>query len=64
MVKSITGGYVIQFHPDGPGTEKVLEMDFTPPFRRIPFIKGLEERMGVKLPTDLTTDEVFYNNYL
>jgi len=46
MVKSIHGSYKIKFHPNGPGTEEVKEIDFTPPFRRIPFIKGLEERIG------------------
>lgn len=57
MVKSINGSYIIKFHPDGPGTEKVLEIDFSPPFKRIPFIKGLESRIGVDFPKDLTTNE-------
>ena len=35
MVKAIHGTYKISFHPNGPGTEEVREVDFTPPFRRI-----------------------------
>ena len=47
IVLKLCGSYKIKFHPDGPDTEKVLEIDFTPPFRKIPMIKGLEERIGV-----------------
>jgi len=32
-----------------PGAPEV-EIDFTPPFKRISMIEGLEEKMGVKLP--------------
>ena len=42
VVKSITGGYKIKYHPEGP-EGKEYEIDFTPPFKRIPMIKGLEE---------------------
>ena len=41
MVKSITGGYKIKFVPK-PGAEEV-EIDFSPPFKRISMIEGLEE---------------------
>ena len=39
--------------------EKVYEIDFTPPFRRIRLMAGLEEAMGVTLPSgrDLETEE-------
>jgi lysyl-tRNA synthetase class 2 len=57
MVKSIHGSYKIPFHPDGPGTEKVVEIDFSAPFRKVPFIKGLEEATGETFPKDLSTDE-------
>jgi lysyl-tRNA synthetase class 2 len=40
MVKEITGGYIIKFHPEGRDSEKVYEIDFTPPFKKIPLIKG------------------------
>jgi lysyl-tRNA synthetase class 2 len=59
MVKTITGSYKIQYHPDQDNNpEKVIEIDFTPPFRRIPMMKGLEEALKMELPKgkDLATD--------
>jgi len=45
-----------RYHPDGPdGVE--LDIDFTPPFRRIPLIKGLEEAAKIKIPLPLESDE-------
>lgn len=49
LVKSITGDYKIKYSPK-PGLPEV-EIDFTPPFKRIPMLEGLEEAMGVKLPS-------------
>merc|ERR1711957_942508 len=49
MVKDITGGYKIMYSPK-PGADEV-EIDFTPPFKRISMMDGLEEKMGVKLPS-------------
>lgn len=49
MVQSIHGTYKIKYHPDGmDGAEH--EIDFTPPFRRIQMIAGLQEATGVKFP--------------
>ena len=53
MVFAIHGTYKIKYHPEGPGTEKELEIDFTPPFKRVSMISGIEEGAGVKIPTDL-----------
>ena len=53
IVKDITGSYVIKYHANGPD-QPPIEIDFTPPFRRISMISGLEEALGIKLPTDLT----------
>lgn len=53
LVMEINGSYIVKIHPNG--VEKTL--DFTPPFKRIPMIKGLEERTKEKFPEDLTTDE-------
>lgn len=39
-----------------------VEIDFTPPFARIPMIAGLEEALGVKFPDDLASDEA--NSFL
>lgn len=49
MVKSIHGSYKIKYHPDGPEGEEV-EIDFTPPFARVPMIATLEKVLNVKLP--------------
>ncbi|CAG8645674.1 927_t:CDS:2, partial [Ambispora leptoticha] len=58
MVKHITGGYKITYHPHGPEGE-AYEIDFTPPFRRINMIERLEEKLGVKFPppSELHSDE-------
>ena len=50
MVKEITGGYKIQYHPEGTDSDTVWEVDFTPPFRRIDMLKDLEKAVGAKLP--------------
>ncbi|XP_072936806.1 lysine--tRNA ligase isoform X2 [Epargyreus clarus] len=49
MVKSIHGTYKIKYHPDGPEGEEV-EVDFTPPFARVPMIATLEKVLNTKLP--------------
>lgn len=56
MVKAVTGDFVIKYHPDGPGGREVT-IDFTPPFRRVSMVDGLEEALGVRLPGDLASDE-------
>ena len=48
LVKDITGGYKIKYSPK-PGQPEV-EIDFTPPFKRVPMMEGLEEAMKTKLP--------------
>ncbi|GKY95124.1 hypothetical protein MPSEU_000476300 [Mayamaea pseudoterrestris] len=48
LVKSITGGYKIKYSPK-PGMDEV-EIDFSPPFKRISMMEGLEEAMKTKLP--------------
>lgn len=49
MVKAIHGSYKITYHPDGPEGE-AIEIDFTPPFKRVSMIKSLEEILKFKLP--------------
>lgn len=56
MVKEIKGSYTIQYHANGPGEEPV-EIDFTPPWRRISMVGGLEEKLGVTIPKDLYSEE-------
>jgi len=48
LVKNVTGGYKIKYSPK-PGMPEV-EIDFTPPFKRISMMDGIEEAMGIKLP--------------
>jgi len=47
MVLSIKGSYKFNYHPgdDPSDPNKVMEIDFTPPFNRIPMMKGLEQEM-------------------
>ena len=48
MVYEIHGTYKIKYlRKEG---EEPLELDFTPPFRRIPMVEGLEEALKIKLP--------------
>lgn len=56
MVFSIHGSYKIKYHPDGPEGEEV-EIDFTPPFKRLSINSVLEKELNVKIPTDLSTSE-------
>jgi lysyl-tRNA synthetase, class II len=59
MVKDITGGYVVKYHPDVTDPSKEYEINFQPPWRRIDMIEGLEEALSVKFPPgdELHTDE-------
>lgn len=61
MVHSIHGKYKVEYHPmdDPEHPEKVYEIDFTPPFRRIKMMEGLEEALSVTLPRgrDLESEE-------
>ncbi|BBN09730.1 lysyl-tRNA synthetase, class II [Marchantia polymorpha subsp. ruderalis] len=61
LVKQLTGGYKIKYHANGSDQEPV-ELDFTPPFRRIDMLEGLEQIGGIKIPAALDSDET--NQYL
>lgn len=61
MVKEITGGYKIKYHANGPEKDPI-EIDFTPPFRRIDMIDELEKLANLNIPKDLASDEA--NCYL
>jgi lysyl-tRNA synthetase class 2 len=49
MVKHITGGYTVTYHPDG-AEGQAQTIDFTPPFRRINMIPDLAAKLGVEFP--------------
>jgi len=61
MVKELTGGYKISYHANGVDNPPI-EIDFTPPFRRIDMFEGLEAMAKLEIPKDLSSDEA--NKYL
>ncbi|TXG61077.1 hypothetical protein EZV62_012440 [Acer yangbiense] len=61
MVKEITGGYKIKYHANGLDKDPI-EIDFTPPFRRIDMIEELDKVANLQIPKDLSSDEA--NKYL
>ena len=56
MVKHITGGYKIKYHPNQTDAEKgePMEVDFTPPFKRVSMVSELEKVLKVKAPSPTT----------
>jgi len=54
LVKDITGSMKIKYHQEG---TKEVEIDFTPPWRRINLIDDLEKILGVKIPTPYSSEE-------
>lgn len=40
MVKELTGGYKIKYHANGLDSDPI-EIDFTPPFRSLPYLTSL-----------------------
>jgi len=61
LVMQVNGSYILKYHPmdDPSNPEKTYDIDFTPPFRRIPMMKGLEEALKIPMPdnTQLHTEE-------
>lgn len=53
LVKTVTGGTKITYHAEGLEAE-AWEADFTPPFKKIDLMKGLEEELNVTLPDAAT----------
>jgi len=66
MVFAIHGSHIIKYHPNGPeDKDNIIEIDFTPPFRRVSMMKGLQEALQMELPKNdtLHTEEarVFFD---
>ncbi|CAF1217246.1 unnamed protein product [Adineta ricciae] len=65
LVKDLFGTYKIHYHVNGPDREPV-EIDFTPPFKRLNMMEDLEKATGEKFPpaTELLTSESnqFFDN--
>lgn len=60
MVFEIHGSYKIKYHPDGlKNKENEIEIDFSPPWKRMPMMKTLGEVLGIKMPANdqLHTEE-------
>lgn len=56
LVMELKGSYKITYHSNGPDQPPV-EIDFTPPFRRVPIVEGIEEAMGVQIPKPYESEE-------
>lgn len=61
LVKEITGDCKIKYHANGYDKEPI-EIDFTPPYRRLDMIEELEKAAQLKIPKDLASKEA--NTYL
>ncbi|KAG9510204.1 Lysine--tRNA ligase, partial [Fragariocoptes setiger] len=55
LVKQIFNTYKITYHPDGVDSEPI-EIDFTPPFKRVDMMEELERLLKVKLPDPTELD--------
>lgn len=72
MAKAITGSYIVKFHPNGPEGEE-YQMDFTPPFKRLPMLPTLqkelphlaavEKKLGMKFPDAQEVDTPKGNSF-
>lgn len=61
MVYSIKGSYKVTYYrggfdSDGNGIEPI-EVDYSPPFKRVPFIKGIENAGNLEIPLPLESEE-------
>jgi len=57
MVLNIKGSYKIEYHPDGP-EGKAVEIDFSPPWKRVSFVEEIERCSGVKFGRDFNDPKV------
>merc|ERR1711871_997258 len=61
MVKTLTGSYIIEYQNEGP-EGPTTTIDFTPPFKRVSMLSGLEEilseKMGKPVKIDLNSPNV------
>ncbi|MEW5303312.1 MAG: hypothetical protein WDW38_001634 [Sanguina aurantia] len=55
MVLKIKGSFKIKYHAQGRDKEPI-EIDFTPPWKRISMMSGLEAAMNCKMPVDLDSE--------
>lgn len=62
LVAQVSGSHVVTYHADGKNGDAV-EIDFSPPFKRISMVSGLEERLrnvlddpSFTIPTDMEAE--------
>ena len=53
MVLDINGSYIVKHHPDEDNPDKVLEINFEPPFKRLSMLEELEKILKIKFPKEL-----------
>ncbi|CAG9466605.1 unnamed protein product [Pedinophyceae sp. YPF-701] len=56
MVLETKGGYIVEYHAEGPDADPVV-IDFTPPWKRMSMCEALEKALGVELPKDMESEE-------
>lgn len=56
LVLAVKGSYKVPYHANGP-SEPPVEIDFSPPWPRVPMVEGLGQALGVAMPADLETEE-------
>ncbi|XVE84434.1 hypothetical protein DITRI_Ditri17bG0013900 [Diplodiscus trichospermus] len=61
MVEELTGSCKVKYHANGVDNDPI-EIDFTPPFRRLDMVEELEKMANLNIPKDLSSDEA--NKYL
>ena len=65
MVKYLTGGTTVDFHPEGKGEgKKKYTLDFATPWKRFDMIEELEKQLGVKFPPGDTLHTAEANRFL
>ncbi|KAL7418382.1 lysyl-tRNA synthetase [Cryptotrichosporon argae] len=65
MVKYLTGGTKVKFHPQGKGEgAKEYEIDFATPWKRFDMIEELEKQLNVKFPPGDTLHDENANKFL
>lgn len=61
LVRQVTGSYVIQYAADEGG--EPMTIDFSPPWRRVSMMSGLEEAMNEKFPSlDSPDAHAYFDN--
>jgi lysyl-tRNA synthetase, class II len=64
LVKYLTGGTKVIYHPEGKDSDKVYEVEFARPWKRYDMIGTLEEKLGVKFPPGDTLHTEEANKFL